>query len=34
MSNKDAISLTTGMEDPEKVLIALLMAVAVTESRL
>lgn len=32
MSNKAAISLTTGMEDPEKVMIALLMAVGAAES--
>ena len=32
MSNKAAISLTTGMEDPEKVMIALLMALGAAES--
>lgn len=31
MSNKAVISLTTGMEDPEKVMIALLVAVAAAE---
>ena len=32
MSNKAAISLTTGLEDPEKVMIALLVAVGAAES--
>ena len=32
MSNKAAISLTTGLEDPEKVMIALLIAVGAAES--
>ena len=32
MSNKAAISLTTGLEDPEKVTVALLVAVAAAES--
>ncbi len=31
MSSKAAISLTTGMEDPEKVTVALLVAVAAAE---
>ncbi len=31
MSNKAVISLTTGMEDPEKVTVALLVAVAAAE---
>src|SRR4051794_28734561 len=31
MGNKAAISLTTGLEDPEKVTVALLMAVAAAE---
>jgi predicted peroxiredoxin len=32
MGNKAAISLTTGLEDPEKVTVALLMAVGAAES--
>ena len=32
MSNKAAISLCTGLEDPEKVMIALLVAVGAAES--
>ena len=32
MSNKAAISLATGLEDPEKVMIALLVAVGAAES--
>lgn len=32
MSNKAAISLTTGLEDPEKVTVALLVAVGAAES--
>ena len=32
MSNKAAISLTTGLDDPEKVMIALLVAVGAAES--
>jgi predicted peroxiredoxin len=32
MSNKAVISLTTGLEDPEKVTVALLVAVAAAES--
>jgi predicted peroxiredoxin len=32
VSNKAAISLTTGLEDPEKVMIALLVAVGAAES--
>lgn len=32
MSNKAVVSLTTGLEDPEKVTVALLVAVAAAES--
>ena len=32
MSNKAVVSLTTGLEDPEKVLVALLVAVGAAES--
>jgi predicted peroxiredoxin len=32
MSNKAAISLTTGLEDPERVTVALLVAVAAAEA--